>query len=119
MVDDNHPKDGRSIVSFEELGHSNALIVEALVGLLAEKGVITREDLIGRVKQLRRETKVQSTGGPADQVVVTRADLISSNSFVAELLLDLLVEKGFLNAEEMVELKTRMKDRTRKLLQTQ
>jgi len=116
MPDNKHSNQDRKRVSFEELAHSNALVVEALVGILSEKGFIAREDLIGRVKQLRGETNVQPSERTGGQVAVSRDDLISSNSFVAELSLDILVDKSFLNTEEMLELKTRMKERTKKLL---
>lgn len=48
----------RPTVSFDELAYSNMLIVQALVELLAEKGVLSSQDVRDRVQRLRRETQV-------------------------------------------------------------
>ena len=50
---------GRVTASIDELAIYNMLLVEAVVELLAEKGVITSEEVKERVKKLRDETKVQ------------------------------------------------------------
>ena len=48
-------------VSFEELVYSNMMIVQALVELLSEKGVLTQKEVMERVQKLKQETK---THGP-------------------------------------------------------
>jgi hypothetical protein len=55
------PKSGRMTVSFEELAYSNMLVVEALIQLLVEKGVMTRSEMETRVIKLKSETKVNFT----------------------------------------------------------
>ena len=45
----------RQTISFEELAYSNMLQVQALVELLEEKGLLTRHEVLERVKQLRAE----------------------------------------------------------------
>lgn len=52
------PKSGRMTVSFEELTYSNVFVVEALVQLLIEKGLMKRSEIEARVIILRDETKV-------------------------------------------------------------
>lgn len=58
------PKSGRMTLSFEELAYSNMLVVEALIQLLVEKGVITRSEMETRVVRLKSETKVNFTRPP-------------------------------------------------------
>ena len=41
----------RQTVSFEELAYSNMLQVQALVELLEEKGLLTRREVLERIKQ--------------------------------------------------------------------
>lgn len=54
-----HDLDGtRTTVSFEELAYSNMIVVEALVELLTEKGLLSRKEIKERVKKLKRETTV-------------------------------------------------------------
>jgi hypothetical protein len=48
---------GRATVSFEELAYSNMLIVQALVELLAEKGVLTQKEVTERIQKLKKETQ--------------------------------------------------------------
>jgi len=48
----------RTTVSFEELAYSNMIVVEALVELLTEKGLLSRLEIEERVKKLKRETTV-------------------------------------------------------------
>lgn len=52
------PKAGRMRVSFEELAYSNMIVVEALVELLTEKGLLNRPEIEKRVKELKASTKV-------------------------------------------------------------
>ena len=52
------PKAGKVTVSFEELAYTNMIVVEALVELLTEKGLLSRLEIEERVKKLRQETKV-------------------------------------------------------------
>ena len=48
----------RPTVTFEQLSYSNMLTLNALVELLTEKGVITKPEILERVKKLQTETKV-------------------------------------------------------------
>ena len=50
----------RPTVTFEQLSYSNMLTLNALVELLTEKGVLTRPEIIERIKKLQGETKVGS-----------------------------------------------------------
>jgi len=51
------PLDPKQIVSFEELLMSQVVQQEALTRLLVEKGIITKEELLGMVKVVDREMK--------------------------------------------------------------
>ena len=42
-------------VSYEELAYSNMLTLNALVELLAEKGVLTQEEILERMRKLQTE----------------------------------------------------------------
>jgi len=108
-------KSGRSTASFEELAYSNMLIVQALVELLGEKGLLGSAEVMERVKKLRRETRLtfprdgelrhDSLADPKNTpVVVSAGDLISANMVVVETLLALFVDKGFLTRDELEEL---------------
>jgi hypothetical protein len=48
----------RQTVSFEELAYSNMLTLNALAELLDEKGVLTKQEVLDRVKRLQAETAV-------------------------------------------------------------
>ncbi len=50
----------RPTVTYEQLSYSNMLTVNALVELLTEKGVLTKPEIIERIKKLQGETKVGS-----------------------------------------------------------
>lgn len=56
MKDD--PATGRTQVSFEELAYSNLVVVEALVQLLKEKGVLTHEEVVKKVQEVKATTKM-------------------------------------------------------------
>ena len=45
----------RQTVTFEELAYSNMLQVQALVELLHEKGLLTKEEVLERVKKLQAQ----------------------------------------------------------------
>jgi hypothetical protein len=113
------PNEDRRSASFEELVHSNMLVNEALVGLLTKKGVFSRQEVINRIKKLRTETRVDRPIIRTGVVITSREDLVASNRFVVDLLLDLLVEKGFLTEDEMMVLMAKLKQRTKDLLRTQ
>jgi len=49
----------RQTVSFEELAYSNMLTLNALVELLAEKGVLSKREVLEKVKQLQSQTQVK------------------------------------------------------------
>ena len=53
------PKTGRLSASFEELAVSNMILVEALVELVVEKGMLSRDEIKQRVERLKAETSVQ------------------------------------------------------------
>lgn len=46
----------RQTVSFEELACSNMLTLNALVELLAEEGLLSKEEVLERVKQLQMQS---------------------------------------------------------------
>jgi len=48
----------RQTVSFEELAYSTMLQVQALVGLLKEKGLLTQHEVLERVKQFQAQARV-------------------------------------------------------------
>ena len=49
----------RKAVTFEEIAYSNTRTLNALVELLSEKGVLTKAEILERVKKLQSETKVR------------------------------------------------------------
>jgi hypothetical protein len=49
----------RPTVTFEELAYSNMLTLNALVELLTEKGLLSKEEVLERVKQLQAQTQVR------------------------------------------------------------
>ena len=46
-------------VSFEELAYSNMLTLNVLVELLTEKGLVSKQEVLERVKQLQAKTQVR------------------------------------------------------------
>lgn len=50
----------RKTVTFDELSYSNMLKLNALVELLTEKGVLTKPEILERIKKLQGETKVSA-----------------------------------------------------------
>jgi len=50
----------RLTVTFEQLAYSNMLTLNALVELLTEKGVLSKPEILQRVKKLQSETKVST-----------------------------------------------------------
>jgi hypothetical protein len=46
--------------TFEQLSYSNMLTLNAPVELLTEKGVLTKPEILERIKTLQRETKVNA-----------------------------------------------------------
>jgi len=51
-------KTGQITASFKELVYSNMLMVEAVVELLMQKNVITRDEVLETVKKLKEQTRV-------------------------------------------------------------
>jgi len=49
-------KPPRQTVTFEQLSYSNMLTLNALVELLTEKGVLTKPEILERIKKLQSET---------------------------------------------------------------
>jgi len=113
---------GRPTLSFEELAYSNMLIVQALVELLAERGLVANADVMERVKKLRRETRLSFPKASEREqasrselrstpVVVTAEELISGNMVVVETLLALFVDKGFLTPAELKQLVQELREK--------
>lgn len=50
------PKTGRVTASFEELVYSNSVMLEAVVEVLMEKGMISREEVLEKVNLLKAQT---------------------------------------------------------------
>ena len=57
-------KTGRTTVSCEELAYSNMLVQEAVIQLLDEKGLLSRAEVMERLKQLSAQTGVRFLGSP-------------------------------------------------------
>ncbi len=51
-------KAGQLTASFKELVYSNMLMVEALVELLMQKGMITHDEMMETVKKLKGQTRI-------------------------------------------------------------
>ena len=52
------PKSGDVTASLEQIAYYNMFLVEAIFELLAEKGLITGEQVKERVKKLQAETRL-------------------------------------------------------------
>ena len=50
----------RLTTTFEQLSYSNILTLNALVELLTEKGVLTKPEIMERIKKLQGETKTSA-----------------------------------------------------------
>jgi hypothetical protein len=119
-------KPGRPTASFEELAYSNMLIVQALVELLAEKGIVSTAQVTERVKRLKQEAKVSFPRPPEPRqaasdpmtapVVVTAGDLVSANMVIVESLLALLVDKALLTQDELEQLVSELKQRSQQAI---
>ena len=57
MQDD--PKTGRVTMGIEELAYYNRFLTEAIFELLAERGILTGDEVKERVKKLMAEGKLQ------------------------------------------------------------
>jgi hypothetical protein len=110
----------RQHVSLEELVQSNILIVQALVEVLGEKGVIDQADVLRRIEKLKHETTFtkspqHATPEPSADtrtMVVSVDDLIASNMMAVEALLAILVDKAFLTQGEVNELMADLRKKT-------
>jgi hypothetical protein len=49
----------RPTVSFEELAYANMIELQALVELLTEKGLLSKPEILERIKKLQTEVKVK------------------------------------------------------------
>jgi hypothetical protein len=47
--------DENELVSFKELLMSNEIYMEALVQLLIDKGIFTKQELLGKIKQVQAD----------------------------------------------------------------
>ena len=52
-------KDGKVKASIEEIATYSMLLTEAIYDLLADKGILTKEEVMQRVHKLREETTMQ------------------------------------------------------------
>jgi hypothetical protein len=51
-------KEGKVTASVEEIANYNMLLTEALYELLADKGIVSKEEVVERVRKLKSETTV-------------------------------------------------------------
>jgi hypothetical protein len=51
-------KEGKVTASFEEIATYNMLLTEAIYELLADKGILSKEEVVERVQKLKAETTV-------------------------------------------------------------
>jgi len=49
----------RQTVSFEELAYSNMLSLNSLLELLTEKGLLSKQEILERVKQLQMQSQAK------------------------------------------------------------
>ncbi len=54
--------DDKELVTFKEIMMANAIQVDAIVLLLAEKGIITEEEFYGKLKQVQAEYESMGLG---------------------------------------------------------
>jgi len=50
------PEAGPVITTFEEVAYYNMILVESLMQLMSEKGLLEREEIFERVKMIRAKT---------------------------------------------------------------
>ena len=50
-------QDQRVTVSVEELAYSNMMTLNALVELLEEKGIVSKREVLDRIKRLQEQTR--------------------------------------------------------------
>jgi mannitol/fructose-specific phosphotransferase system IIA component (Ntr-type) len=53
--------DPKEIVTLEELAHSNYFQIETILRLLVKKGIITKQEYIDEMKELKKEMAAQGT----------------------------------------------------------
>jgi len=71
----------RPTVTFEQLSYSNMLTLNALVELLTEKGVITKPEILERVKKLQSMWTVRSVSHVSEiPPTCRRRDFTNPNS---------------------------------------
>ena len=51
--------DPKEIVTIEELAHSNYFQLETILRLLVKKGIITKQEYIDEMKELKKEMNAQ------------------------------------------------------------
>ena len=52
-------KTGKVTATVQEIAYSNMFLVEAIFELLAEKGILTGEEVLERIKKLKSEARLQ------------------------------------------------------------
>lgn len=52
-------KDGKVTASIEEIATYNMLLTEAIYELLADEGILTKEEVMDRVQTLKKETTLK------------------------------------------------------------
>ena len=56
-----HKLDSKELVTTEEIAHSNMLQIEALFRLLVKKGIITKQEYLDEMRELKREMSAKGT----------------------------------------------------------
>lgn len=51
-------KEGKVTASVEEIAQYNMILTEAIYELLADKGILSKEEVVERVRKLKSETTV-------------------------------------------------------------
>jgi hypothetical protein len=54
-------KTGRFTATIQEVAYYNMCLTEAIFEVLAEKGIVTGSEVMGRIRKLKSETEFQST----------------------------------------------------------
>lgn len=51
-------KEGKVTASIEEIARYNMVLTEAIYELLADKGIVSKEEVLDRVRKLKSETTI-------------------------------------------------------------
>ena len=53
--------DQKEVANVEEIAHSNVLQIETMLGVLVKKGIMTKEEFIEEMQELKREMAKKGT----------------------------------------------------------